>query len=289
MSAESRLSVVVLCACLSACDEGTTPDDGGDLQVADSFTLPVAEVSGLALRTVGGARELCAVADGSPFLVIADVAADGQLGTTRQIDVRDVVGEDATKQWEGVAADGTGNLFIVQETGRVVGLGPGLDELLGFIDLPPTESNSGAEGLLLLANGHLLVVHEKDPVTLVELGPAGAESEGIHADLFEPSTFPLPELSTFFELGTWTVAFDDVSDVAVLDGRLYVVSDESRSIGEIELPLSGSGEAPLLSRWQLPAEIDKAEGLAFLDGGRVIVGRDRPEGDPNVFVLDALE
>lgn len=290
MSLHRGLAALLLSASawLPACDESTAPDDdGGEVQLVDSFTLPVAELSSITLRTTGDQQEVCGVGDGSTFIVVADVGADGALGDAQKVEVSGLLGDDV--QWEGVASDGAGNLFVLQESGRVLVLNPALDELLALIDLPASSGSSGVEGLVLLANGHLLVAHEKDPVSLIELGPAGSTSEGIDASQFLPASFPLPSDNAFVGLAAWSLELDDVSDLAVFNGRLFVVSDEERAIVEVELPLgSGSDAAALRTRWPLPAEVDKPEGLVFV-GGAPIVAADRPEGDPNTFLLTALE
>jgi uncharacterized protein YjiK len=277
---------------LTACgDSGASPnDDDGAAAVVASFTLPVGELSSLALRTIDGKQQLCGVGDGSSKIVLAEVGPTGDLGTVQAVDLEALVGKSSSTQWEGVAADGSGNVFIVQESGRVLALGPTLDALLGVIDLPASKGNAGVEGLLLLSNGHLLVVNEKDPASLVELGPPGAVSDGIHDDLFAPATFPLPESAGFVTLASWSVALDDVSDLTVFDGKLYVVSDESSLVAEVNLPLmADDGEASLLASWKLPSEIEKPEGLVMLEGGIPLVGGDKKTGEPNLYLFESFD
>ncbi len=262
------------------------------LAIVKSFTLPLAEVSSLALRTIDGKPQICAIADDSSFIVTAKVSAAGDLGDFERFDMAGIVGADAKNEWEGVAADGEGTLFLLQETGRVLVVAPALDRLLGIIELPPRTGNSGAEGLLLLRNGHVLALNEKNPALLVEYGPPDTVSEGVHPGLFEPAKFHLPsaESSAFVELKSWSVDLEDVSDIAVHDGHLYVVSDASKCIAEIESRLSSDGgEAPIVARWKLPRETKKAEGLLVLEGRTPIVGSDKPdEGEPNVYQLEPL-
>jgi uncharacterized protein YjiK len=259
------------------------------LAILKSFTLPMAEVSSLALRAVGSQRELCAVGDESSCIVIASLGDQGEITSVRTIDVRSLIAEEACGEWEGLAADGAGNLYVLQERGRLIAFNAQVDTLLGVLELPTHEGNSGAEGVLLLRNGHLLVLQEKRPARLVEVGPRGAASSGIHAGLFEPESFPWPTPDTVFEeLQSWSVELEDISDVAVRDGRLFLVSDASKCIAEIEstLPAEG-GEARVLERWKLDKETKKAEGLVML-GSTPMVASDKLEGEPNLFWLEQL-
>lgn len=262
------------------------------LEIVKSFTLPLAELSSLTLRAVDGQRQICAIADDSSFIVIAKVSDAGDLGDFERIDMAGIVGATASNEWEGITSDGEGSLFVLQETGRVLVVAPALDRLLSIIELPPRTGNSGAEGLLLLRNGHLLVLNEKNPALLVEYGPPGTVSEGVHPGLFEPAKFHLPaaESSAFVALQSWAVDLEDVSDIAVHDGHLYLVSDASKCIAEIESTLSSDGgEAPIVARWKLPRETRKAEGLLVLHGRTPIVGSDKAdESEPNVYELEPL-
>ena len=260
------------------------------LAIAKSFTLPMAEVSSLALREVASRRELCAVGDESSCIVIASLNDDGDITGVRTIDVRSLIDEDARGEWEGLAADGAGNLYVLQESGRLLAFNAKLDALLGVLQLPSYRGNSGAEGVLLLRNGHVLILQEKQPARLVEVGPRGAASSGIHPGLFEPEVFPWPaENAVFEELQSWSVELDDISDVAVRDGRLFLVSDADNCIAEIEstLPAEG-GEATVLERWKLDKKTRKAEGLLMLAGCTPLIASDKPEGEPNLFWLEPL-
>ncbi len=259
------------------------------LAVVKSFTLPMAEVSSLALREVASQREICAVGDESSCIVIASLSAQGEITSVRTVDVRSLIDEEACGEWEGLAADGAGNLFVLQERGRLLAFNANVDVLLGVLQLPAYRGNSGAEGVLLLRNGHLLILQEKQPARLVEVGPRGAASIGINAGLFEPETFPWPaENAVYEELQSWSVELDDISDVAVSEGRLFLVSDASKCIAEIEstLPAEG-GEARVLERWKLEKQTKKAEGLVLL-GSTPLVASDKREGEPNLFWLEPL-
>ena len=66
-----------------------------------------------------------------------------------------------------------------------------------------------------------------------------------------------------------------------------MLSDRSGAIGRVGLPLvAGSGRPATLDRiWRLPADIDKAEGLAFLPDGSAVVAVDHPKVGRNIAGL----
>jgi hypothetical protein len=275
------------------------------LKVVRSFTIPLAEVSGICLRRRPGGVELVAVGDDAHALVTAPVGGADILGPAERRDVRALFpGARRGSQWEAVAADASGHLFLLEEAGQLHVLSPGLDarrctiaiDLRAHADLArewDASENSRGEGLVLLRGGRVLLVKEKRPPRLIELGPAGAAAAGVAADHLEPDAFPLSDgpPPALTPLQTWSfdgVELGDVSDVAVgPGGALYLVSDEDRCLLQIDpgLPAAG-GRARILGRWDLPKKVKKPEGLVILDDGSPLVAADHDEDEPSLFLLE---
>ncbi|MFN2628570.1 MAG: hypothetical protein ABR569_08040, partial [Gaiellaceae bacterium] len=156
-----------------------------DSEIERAFRLPIDEVSALSVRRE---TELLAVGDEEFVIVHAAIGDDGlrnefhsrRVGDILDDDVRD--GESGS-EWEAIAADGEGRVFIVRESSlTVVVLSRGLDSHVHTIELDvkdgPDERasqllddvNAGPEGILLLQGGRLLVVKQKDPALLIEFG-----------------------------------------------------------------------------------------------------------------------
>ena len=101
---------------------------------------------------------------------------------------------DATSQFEGVAADGAGRVFILEESpGHVYVFDAALTKVEARITLRvrpddpafatlaeawAAHPNSRGEGIVLLDRGHLLILKEKDPRRLIEFGPDGDQPVG---------------------------------------------------------------------------------------------------------------
>jgi uncharacterized protein YjiK len=277
----------------------------GKHPIRAAYTLPMRELSGLATRaTEGGGVELLTIGDAADTIGIVRLPEhEGGPVAFEHADLRGLRRAEGAPQWEAIMTDQIGQVAVLQERpGGVAFLSPRLDRLLGTLrfditerDVPGWErdENSRGEGLLLLANGHFLLVKEKRPPLLIEVGPAGEPAGGVDVDLLKDSTLTVPDDGTTFSpLAVWR--FDesilaDVSDIAVSSsGRLYVLSDEERAIAEVELPLL-PGAALVLSRtWKLPKRITKPEGLVVLDGEIPVVVSDAGKNEENLFVLEPL-
>ena len=153
--------------------------------------------------------------------------------------------------------------------------------------------------MVLLKNGHILLLKEKDPPALIEFGPEDDEPSGYKpGDASTTTAFPLPdeEETKFVDLAVWRIGdksaplAGDLSDVAVgPKGVLYVLSDEGRLIAQLESTLRTEEEAfRFKSVWKLPKVIDKPEGLTFRPDGRALVAIDSTSTKDNLFVLGAM-
>jgi uncharacterized protein YjiK len=272
-----------------------------ELKVVRAFVVELDEMSGLAVRQGDEGPEVLAIADSSYNLAIAPVSRpDARKLGKPYAKLGKLLGEKGASQWEAVATDGSGNVFVLEETpGGVLGFAASLDRLLGRIDLEVDDEtlvpgwgkkkNSRGEGVVLLESGRFLVAKEKDPPMLVEFAPKGAGPAGVTADLLNPKEFPFEAGATFFAQASWSLEGEigDVSDIsATRDGRLFAVSDQSREILRIDLPLVPGEPLVIVDRRRLPSVVKKAEGLIILPDGRAVVGSDDDPGRENLFVVE---
>lgn len=285
------------------------------LAVKEIFDVPLLEISGLGQRPRSSGRQMQILAVGDEDFTVVSAAVESSTSLS-EFDVhhlKDVLseGEDQSSQWEAADGDSTGRVFILQESpGKVFILDEGLDQLLHTIKLSvegvdrlewEREPNARGEGLVLLANGHVVVAKEKDPPLLMEFGPEGEEASGIASDLLllERRRYPEPEAAQtkHVVLTIWDLDSEagreihDISDVAVgPDEHLYLLSDESRCIARIEHRLpAAQRKLSITGYWKLPEEIVQPEGLVLMDDMTPLVAVDRKERNRNLFVLEPLE
>lgn len=296
------------------------------LSVERSFTAPLPEVSGLAVQRIPGRPpRLLAVSDSSFDIAVAEL---GQ-GAALELEVHEtgrLFDGHRGSQWEAVTCDDVGRVLLLEEDpGSLFVLDPTLSTRLATVHLEPGElpaaegwdndPGSRGEGMVLLATGHLLVLKEKEPTRLLELGPTGdapgALTPGGEARFADGSTLTI--------LACWEVEggsqpLGDLSELAVgPDGALYVLGDREGVLARLgPLPVGG-GKVGVAARWNLPDEVTsperkkgkkkdkdkrknedddsrgKPEGLVILDGMRPLVAIDRRKADDvSLFLLEAL-
>ena len=276
---------------------------GEEPTIVAEIDAKLVELSGLGLRTLGGKLEILAVGDGHRKIASADASE-----ATPSFVVHDSLpSAEAESQWEAITGDATGRVFVLEESpGAVYVLDPEItsEEAKITLTLDGSEwekGNSRGEGLVLLKNGHILLLKEKSPTLLVELGPLGEEASGYApgSAVSANDVFPVPRSNerTYVILKEWAIGDSaakvapDASDLAVgPDGLLYVLSDKGRSISVIAASVGPSDECfELDATWRLPKAIAKPEGLAILPDGRVYVASDGPgRGQKRLFLLSKL-
>ncbi len=287
---------MTLLALLWGCsrDEPASIADGADeelkegkLDVVDKATLPMAEVSGLGRRVVAGKPSYLAISDSVPAIVTFRV--DGGVATDIQKhDVSSIIGGGAP-QYEAVSGDSTGKVFALAESSnRIVVFDAGLTKVVHTIELQIPSSfplanawakdeNSRGEGMLLLANGHVLVAKEKDPVAIVEFAPGDESPQGYSFGLaLGDRAFPLASGATskLVPVKHWllkdsqTKLAGDVSELALdVDGRLLLLTDQDRAILRVERGLRvDEDKVELKAVYRLPGSVEKPEGLVLVDG-----------------------
>jgi len=275
--------------------------------------VPIKEVSGVCLRRgPDGAMALVAIGDRAAtaaWVVLPGddrAALEWQVADLSGLPDADLPADDP--QLEAVCADGAGRVLLLQETPpRAVLIDPATRAVAATItlDIPAGHpladawddpGGSQGEGVVLLANGHLLVAKEKDPSAFIEFGPAGERASGIvdGAILADGVAWPIaPGLHAFVPLATWlpdaglAATCRDFSDLEVgPDGRLYVLSDKSASLAHLgPLALDG-GQATAETAWSLGKVKGKPEGLAFTKNGRAVVALDTTRASANILLFD---
>lgn len=308
------LSLIAIAACADEDSTAVANGEGeelkeGSIAVGTKTALPIAEVSGLGRRRVSGKTSYLAVSDSSTVLVTFDVGPRGGISGIEKHDLASLVGSGAP-QWEAVAGDGAGNVFVLAEAAdRITVIDSSLRSVKHTFDITipsghplssawKRDANSRGEGMVLLSNGHVLVVKEKDPVAILELAPDGSRAEGYDASLaLGDETFPLPRGSStkLVPVHHWLLKdsqarlASDVSELAVdVDGRLLMLSDQDRSVIRIERGLrADEDKADLKAVFKMPGSVDKPEGL-ILAGRTPLVAIDTKNAGETLFTMEAL-
>lgn len=129
------------------------------------------------------------------------------------------------------------------------------------------DPNSRGEGLVI-GPDRVFVIKEKKPSAILEFGTEPAV--GLSTGSWRPG--PLTLLTTTLIRG-----LDDVSDATVVDGQVWVVSDQSRTIARLHPDGSVSDSIRI--------DVDKPEGLVRTPEGRWLVGADRSSGRESLHLL----
>lgn len=282
-------------------------------------SVPLLEVSGLASTSDrAGTVTIAAIGDREATIAWATTPGDPAQLEWQVLDLRHAQGTRIPQrdpQLEALTIDGAGRLLLVQEhpcraefidarERRVLShveleVGPGAGQLHTSWQDP---EGSHAEGVVLLRDGHLLVVKEKAPAALLEFGPAGDEPAGFGRDrwLGEQDAWELPAGEvTLTLLAAWLPDSDlrracpDFSDAAVgMGGQLLMTGDQARvaiqvdaATPDAEEPFAGTFSAQAI--WQLDGVEDKPEGVAVLPDGSVLIACDRRSVKKNLFLVEA--
>lgn len=283
-----------------------------ELTIERTLDIPIREVSGLCLyRPPDGRVLLAAIGDTTAELAWTRLEAGGAMDW-HVLDLATIEGVPARKQgsqFEAIATEAGGRGLILREyPASVLVLDIQARALVMTIELVvrqadaliapgKTFASSLGEAMLPLRDGRLLITKEKDPPRIMEVGPVGAAPLGIAADRLlapdEPWTSPEGDVPRLEVLARWPLApdfekrFGDISDAAAgPDGRIYLLSDQSRRIGRLPERLPAPGIAVSAEAiWTLPKDLEKPEGLDFLPDGRALVAVDEKKGRRNLFLL----
>jgi hypothetical protein len=294
------ISLIVSSFAMSRSPEG--------LEVIEEYTLPTVEISGMAWRKdpTTSKRELVLVSDREYSLYIVDWENRKPRFQFRKVDLTNLKSEEDGEQseWESVFSDESGRVYIVkEEPGRILVLSPDLSRVEKRISIPRQSraENSGAEGLFPLNNGHFIVVNEKEPLRIVELGARGEKPSGYTSSLnIENSgNFPVEKIgASLASLKTWAPDSETLRNLkdssginADFDGNLYLLSDEEKVIALIGDSLTDSQtEVSATKYWKLPKKLKNPEGMVIDSNKQPIIAIDNKDDDkPNLFLLSPLQ
>lgn len=280
-------------------------------------TIPLAEVSGLALgRDDRGAPALLAIGDRAASVAVADLADGVGDLVWRTLDLREAEGSripHRDPQLEALAADGARGVLIVQEwPNRAEFVDAATRRVRARIALEVDEtapqqlrrswrdaSCSHAEGVVLLRDGHLLVVKEKDPVALLEFGPAGAVPQGFGPDRWlglgeqwqiGEGDIALTALAAWEPTASVADSCPDLSDAAIApNGDLVLVSDQGCAILVIHpappTPEPWAGRFDTVASWRIEGLEGKPEGIVVLPEGDILIACDRKKVKGNLYLV----
>lgn len=164
-------------------------------------SIPLPEVSGLAIGLNRDAQgTVAAIGDQAASIVWATVEDGIEELAWQTLNLRQAQGTQIPRtdpQLEAIAVDGALGVVLVQESPcRAEYIDARQRRVLAHITLDiPDEvgpealrrswrdpDGSHAEGVVLLKDGHLLIVKEKDPAALLEFGPAEDPPRGFGGD-----------------------------------------------------------------------------------------------------------
>ncbi len=280
--------------------------DAKTLELVKKEVLPLKEISGVARFLSEGQYKTVLIGDDKARVYWLEEGREQSfkdslverfsLCQSEDFDECDRMIKKLSKNWESLATDGEGRLFLLQEHPQSILV---TDPLLNsfqrvlhynFADAFDSAVAKGAkkvrknalgEGLILLKNGHILVAKENYPVALVEFGPEGDDAIGLNA-----TTVLAPGESFSFRsenfhqklvpLHSWTLATHgkcDISDLALdKDQMLLALSEVCLTIQRYEALVPGE-QAKLKDVYVLPGEIQSPEALT-VDGDEWLVGSD---------------
>jgi hypothetical protein len=296
-----------------------------ELSITARYNVPIAELSGLAIlhsstkatgtADTGGNISLFAIGDASYEIASFRINRSSEDASSHVENVAPILGKHTkdTSQWEAVATDSLDILCMLSETRSEVScVDLSLKEVRGTFKLDVSDirnlerawqdhPNSRGEGLILMKNGHALVLKEKQPSMLVEFGPPGDAPLGFGPDTFLAAgeAFTLSRSSHWAALKTWEFSDHlaelarDASEITLgPDGRVYLLSQESATLIRLEKTLKPDEDKVNVDRnayWKLPAGIEKAEGLIIDAEMHPWIGIDIKQKDkPNLFRLSPL-
>lgn len=290
-----------------------------ELELRDSWRVGLSELSALALRPTGagGGPQLVGVGDSAFTIVLGDAEPPGSSHVSADLSAAVARDSDTSSQWEGLAADAAGRVFVLQEhagpddeLSHVFVFAPEL-KLTAVIQLVVEEDaewavawrendNARGEAIALLRDGHLLVAQQKEPVHLIEFGPQGADAVGLAAAALLPGdeAFELPDGSRidYHVLASWAIREPDrnslgsINDLATSDGELYAISRTSHVVAKLEANVRPEEKSVAIERlWSVPGEIHHPEGLVVLAGIHIVADDVSAEKDTpdrkNIFRL----
>ena len=151
----------------------------------------------------------------------------------------------------------------------------------------------------------MLIAKQKEPVYLIEFGPAGDDASGIGPDTLLPRGAgferPTGEAGKLAPLASWPLAgnaseiLPTANDIAFgEDQRVYLISAEEHTIARLEKRLEPGERARADGQWRIEGDIPggkdaRPEGLTLVGGSCPAIGIDSKVAGDNVLLLAALD
>ncbi|MGE0174357.1 MAG: SdiA-regulated domain-containing protein [Oligoflexales bacterium] len=280
-----------------------------DLDTVGTVNIPLEEVSGSCVTSDHGGERMYFIGDRSYGVASYD---PGNQSTGEVIDLSGAFPSSQPSQWEAISCSNSGMAYILNESpGNLYVVNLKTQKLVKTIEfatvngMPKTwnkSENSKGEGILILNNGHIFVLKEKDVPLLIEYGPEGDSAQGLDADLapyiVQGNPFSNKKKETYVPLHEWEFndqALSNMKDFSEItrdpEGRVYILSQESQLVGKIEGKLrTDEGKVDIRKFYKLPKSIPNPEGLSVLGGFNLVVSSDIPsDNKDNVFILTAAD
>ena len=277
-----------------------------ELVLCDAWRVELDELSALAVRPPrhDSPAQLVCVGDEDFAIAVGEAQPPG----TSQVQTLPL--ESGSSQWEGVAVDRDGQVLVLEEhagkrePSHVFVFDPGLGRpkpialrVDGDAEWEKEwrdHKNARGEAIALLDDGRLLIAKQKDPIRLIEFGPADRRAATGDGPSFlppeEPFVLPDEDPLDYRPLRSWGIrevdedGLDSINDLAVANGVLHAVSRSSRVVVQLAIDRESFG---IQRSWRVPAVVGSPEGLAIW-GGVIVADDFEADGDgarPNVFRL----
>jgi hypothetical protein len=282
----------------------TRREERKPVEILAAWNLGVREISGLGSRRNPGIRcsELLAVSDEMAGIVTGTPVTGGAL-TLMSHPVQglpdDLAAPHDGSQWEGIAGDATGRMFVLrEESSELLVIHPDFrfQRRVRLRHDWELDRGEGLESLLLLRSGHVLSVRQRRPVTFLEFGPRNSEPLGVSGTtcLHPDDAFQVdPGLRELACVATWTVDEDEIesiNDLALDEGVLLGISSKSRCVASVGRLHVRRRRTHVVDRWSLPKGIVKgrdAKGEGLLADARLgtFIGVDSHASRENLFLV----
>ena len=218
-----------------------------------------------------------------------------------------------TSQWEAVTSDKSEKAFLLHEQlGTIFVFDPDSDEIVSLINLDSftmgadktrykstvSKENAMGEGMILLRNGHILVIKERYKPSVIEFGPPGSEPEGYDKDLWVSDQYEFPitgKQYTMVPLKIWTIPKQhkncDLSELSPdQSGNLWVLSQQCSWLAGLSDLYVNESEMGFKSFLRLPSKLKKAEAFIIPEPGLFVVAEDKQSMKrPNIYMIRSEE